>query len=110
MATFDSNSTVKFADDTAVVGLISNNDEKAYLEEVGCLTRWCQDNNLLLNVSKTKEMLVDYGRKQGRIYSPLNIDGSPVERVDNFKYLGVQITKDLTWTINTDTVVRKSRQ
>lgn len=71
VATFDSNSIVKFANDTAVVGLISNNDEKAYLEEVGCLTRWCQDNNLLLNVSKTKEMLVDYGRKQGRIYSPL---------------------------------------
>ncbi|KAJ8371121.1 hypothetical protein SKAU_G00111490 [Synaphobranchus kaupii] len=32
-ATFDSNTIVKFADDTAVIGLITNNDERAYLEE-----------------------------------------------------------------------------
>ncbi|KAI5087018.1 gastrula zinc finger protein XlCGF28.1-like, partial [Silurus meridionalis] len=44
-----------FADDTVVVGLISNNDETAYLQEVKNLERWCQENNLLLNVSKTKE-------------------------------------------------------
>ncbi|KAJ8383151.1 hypothetical protein SKAU_G00039290 [Synaphobranchus kaupii] len=63
-ATFDSNTIVKFADDTAVIGLITNNDERAYLEEVRLLTQWCQENNLHLNVSKTKEMLVDFGRKQ----------------------------------------------
>ncbi len=56
-ATFDSNTIVKFADDTAVVGLITDNNEKAYLKEVEGLTRWCQDNNLLLNVSKTKELM-----------------------------------------------------
>ncbi|KAJ8336123.1 hypothetical protein SKAU_G00394660 [Synaphobranchus kaupii] len=63
-ATFDSNTIVKFADDTAVIGLITNNDERAYLEEMRLLTQWCQENNLHLNISKTKEMLVDFGRKQ----------------------------------------------
>ncbi len=47
--TFDSNTIVKFADDTAVVGLITDSNEKVYLKEVEDLTRWCQDNNLLLN-------------------------------------------------------------
>ena len=49
----------KFADDITVVGLITNNDETAYREEVRDLAVWFQDNNLSLNVSKTKELIVD---------------------------------------------------
>ncbi len=71
VATFDSNTIVKFADDTAVVGLITDNNEKAYLKEVEGLTHWCQDNNFLLNVSKTKELIVDFRKKQGRNYALL---------------------------------------
>ncbi len=41
-------SIVKFADDTVVLGLISNNDETAYLDEVEIITSWCQDNCLSL--------------------------------------------------------------
>ena len=53
VATFNSTTIIKFADDTVVVGLISNNDETAYLQETKNLERWCQENNLLLNISKT---------------------------------------------------------
>jgi hypothetical protein len=42
-----------------VVGLITDNDETAYREEVRDMTVWCQDNNLSLNVIETKEMIVD---------------------------------------------------
>ena len=38
-----SNSIIKFADDTTVVGLITNNDETAYREEVRALGVWCQE-------------------------------------------------------------------
>ena len=58
MAKHDSNTIIKFTDDTTVVGLITDNDETAYREEVRELAVWCQDNNLSLNVSKTKEMIV----------------------------------------------------
>ncbi|KAK1802918.1 hypothetical protein P4O66_021445 [Electrophorus voltai] len=51
-ATSSSTIIVKFADDTVVMGLISDNDERAYLEEIKHLENWCQENNLLLNVSK----------------------------------------------------------
>jgi hypothetical protein len=43
-----------------VEGLITDNDETAYREEVRELAVWCQDNNLSLNVSKTKELIMDY--------------------------------------------------
>jgi hypothetical protein len=50
-----SNSIIKFAGDTAIVGLITNNDEKAYREEVRALGVWCQENNLSLNINKTDD-------------------------------------------------------
>jgi hypothetical protein len=55
MARHDSNTIIKFADDTTVVGLITDNDETAYREEVRDLSEWCQNNNLSLNVTETKE-------------------------------------------------------
>ncbi len=105
-----STSIVKFADDTVVLGLISNNDEAAYLDEVERLTSWCQDNCLSLNVCKTKELIVDFRKRQQRPYTPLMISGTPEERVSSFKYLGVNISEDLTWTTHIQTQVKKARQ
>ncbi len=91
-----------------VLGLISNNDETAYLGEVERLTSWCQDNCLSLNVSKTKELIVDFRKRHLLPYTPLMISGTPVERVSSFKYLGVNISEDLTWTTHIQTQVKKS--
>ncbi len=38
------------------------------------------------------------------------ISGTPVERVNSFKYLGVNISEDLTWTAHIQTQVKKARQ
>ncbi len=105
-----STSIIKFADDTVVLGLISNNDETAYLDEVERLTSWCQDNCLSLNVSKTKELIVDFRKRHLLPYTPLMISGTPVERVSSFKYPGVNISEDLTWTTHIQTQVKKARQ
>ncbi|KAK1797989.1 hypothetical protein P4O66_000750 [Electrophorus voltai] len=109
-ATSSSTIIVKFADDTVVVGLISDNDERAYLEEIKQLENWCQENNLLLNVSKTKELIVDCSKKQERHYQPVRIGGTTVARVDSFRYLGVHIPQDLSWSRHTNTLAKKARQ
>ncbi len=110
VSSHSSTSIVKFADDTVVLGFISNNDETVYLDEVERLTSWCQHNCLSLNVSKTKELIVDFRKRQQRPYTPLMISGTPVERVSSFKYLGVNISEDLTWTAHIQTQVKKARQ
>ncbi len=48
VSSHSSTSIIKFSDDTVVLGLISNNDETAYLDEVERLTSWYQDNCLSL--------------------------------------------------------------
>ena len=54
VAKHDSNTIIKFADDTTVLSLITDNNETVYWEEVRDLEVWSQDYNLSLNVSKTK--------------------------------------------------------
>ena len=45
---------IKYADDTVIVGLISNNDESEYNEHISEVVQWCKAHNLLLNATKTK--------------------------------------------------------
>ena len=87
-ARHDSNTIIKFADDTIVVGLITDNNETAYREEVKDLAVWYQYNNLSLNFIKTKEMIVNY-RKRRTKHAPILIDGAVTEQVESFKFLGV---------------------
>ncbi|XP_070408498.1 ryanodine receptor 3 [Nothobranchius furzeri] len=70
---------------------------------------WCKVNNLSLNVDKTKEMVVDFRRIRSD-HSPLSINGSSVEIVNNIKFLGVHLDKDLTWSLNTSFLYKKSQQ
>ncbi|KAI4878726.1 hypothetical protein NFI96_018494 [Prochilodus magdalenae] len=107
--THSSNTIIKFTDDTTIIGNITNVDEGPYREEVKLLTEWCAANNLSLNVSKTKELIIDF-RKGGRTQTPLNIGGTLVERVSSFKFLGVHLAEDLIWTTNTAHLVRKAQQ
>jgi hypothetical protein len=109
MTRHDSNTVIKLADDTIVVSLITNHDGTAYREEVRDPAVWCQDNNLSLNVIKTKEMIVDY-RKRRTEHAPILINEAVVEQVERFKFLGVHITNKLERSKHTKTVVKRAPQ
>ena len=100
---------MKFADDTTIVGLISDNEEVHYREEVQHLVEWCTDNNLVLNTSKTKAIIVDFRRTRKTTPTPLHINGEEVESVNDIKFLGIHITKDLTWALYTSHLVKKAQ-
>ena len=77
--------------------------------QVRDLAMWCQDNNLSLNLIKTKEMIVNY-RKRRTEHVRMLIDRAVVEQVEIFKFLGVHITNKLTWSKHTKTVVKRAQQ
>jgi hypothetical protein len=47
---------------------------------VRALGVWSQENNLSLNVNKTKELIVNF-RKQQREHAPIHIDRTAVEKM-----------------------------
>ena len=105
MATHASNSIIKSADDTTVVGLIIKNDKTAYREVGRTLGVWY----LSPNVNNTKELIVDF-RKQQREHPPIHIDGTVVEKVEGFKFLCVHIMDKLKWSTHTESGVKKVQQ
>ncbi len=98
----------KFSDDSSIVGCINSDNEEEYRGLIESFVTWCNKNHLKLNISKTKELVVDYQRKRSPPV-PVTIQGEEVERVDSYKYLGVQINKKLDWTHNTDALFRKGQ-
>ena len=100
---------IKFSDDTTLEGLISNDDESEYKREVEELVGWCSENNLELNVSKTKEIVIDFRKNKGPT-TPLSINGEVVEQVKSFKFLGTTISEDLKWENHVSGSVKKANQ
>ena len=102
---------IKFADDTTLIGLISDGDESAYRREVDRLVSWCSSNNLELNAQKTVEMIVDF-RKVTAPPSPLALTDSstPISIVDSFRFLGTTITQDLKWEPTISSLIKKAQQ
>ncbi len=56
---------------------------------------------------KMKAMVVAH-RKRGYTPSPLFIEGAAVEMVSSLKQLGVHISNDLRWAINTASIMKKA--
>lgn len=96
----------KFADDTTVVGLIKNNDKSTYRKEVKHLTEWCFEINLDLNT--TKEILVDFRKSKKTVLSTGPIKGEEIERMECFRFFGLNISASLTWATHTFHQVKKA--
>ena len=91
-------SMIMYADDTTLFCNFNdpNITEETLNEELKKLTRWLNANQLSLNVGKTKFMVFHSARKVVR-YPVLVINNTPIERVTNFNYLGLQLSNDLNW-------------
>jgi len=68
---------------------------------------WC--NGLILNASKTKEMIVDFGRCKSD-HLPVVIEGKGIEVVQTYKYLGVHLDHKLDWSGNVNSAHMKGQK
>jgi len=100
---------VKYADDAAGAGLIEKGDETAYRNMVDRLVSMCDEDELELNVNKTKEMVIDF-RKDPPPLAPLVIKGSEVTIVPEYDYLGTRVTHQLTWSSHIKKQTAKAAQ
>lgn len=103
----NSNTVIKFTEDSTVKGLISSNDEAPYREEVQAMAAWCSSNDL--NIRKTKETITDLQKPRSALHVGHGIDGDKVERVTVFKVFGLHILEDLDWIVAPLTLSEKPR-
>ena len=98
---------VKFVDDVTLYEVCNTHNRDKLQNAVNDIQKWATDNNMSLNASKTKELLVYYGREELDI--PLiTINGDVVERVPCAKLLGVRIMPNLSWEDHIANIVSKA--
>ena len=51
---------MKFADDTELVGKVSNDEDALYHKQIENFVNWFDKNYLYLNMSKSKEIFIDF--------------------------------------------------
>ena len=98
----------KYADDTVLTRTILNDNFINYTQEVMSFVDRCDSNHLVINVTKTTEMVIDF-RKQTKVPDLIGIKENDVERVETFKYLGIELDNKLTWKQNTYSIVKKTK-
>ncbi|KAI3376951.1 hypothetical protein L3Q82_000191 [Scortum barcoo] len=99
--------STKFSDDSAVVGLITDGDDREYRGLIQDFADWCLRNNLQINAGKTKELVVDFRRRSHSPPAPVSIQGTDIDTVKSYKYLGVHLNDSLDWSDNTNALVKK---
>ena len=88
-------------DDTNIE-TIENNINK----ELSLIVTWLHRNKLLINTTKNK-MTIFHTPHRKVTYPRIKINNSSVEVVDEFKFLGIFIDKQLKWYTNTEFIANK---
>ena len=80
------------------------------LQEMICIIeQWTSDNYLSFNTSKCKYMIISCKRNPPLPDIPLQLCESALERVDSYKYLGVLLSCDLSWSLHAEFACQKAR-
>ena len=101
---------IMYADDTTIYFNLEDFDpynlERDINNELEKITLWLKLNKLSLNVQKTKLMI--FHRRQKQINElNISINGTDIERVESFNFLGLHIHESLSWRTHTDIVRNK---
>jgi len=100
------NSAHEYVDDTPITQILCDrNTPSAMDESVQYLVSWSRTNKMLINHTKTKEMIL--GSAKADQIPSLFIEGRKIERVTQFKLLGVHISDDFRWESHINAIYNK---
>ena len=91
--------------------LKSASDFSSIQSNINSISSWISSHFLTINSSKTKYMIVSLKSQSSFSSFPsLCLNGSPLERVQSLKYLGVHISCNLSWQLHVKTICGKARK
>ena len=100
-----------YADDTLLYRAISSPLDYVNLQsDINTFAYWVNKNDLTLNAGKCKYMVISKRRSQAVPFQSMMLYSQPMDRIFSYKYLGVTICDELSWSLHIDKVTSKARQ
>ena len=100
-----------FADDIALYRIIKSPLDYAMLQkDINAIASSLHVKQLSLNEDKCCYLFISRKRYQSIQPPSLTVDSKPLKRVQSYKYLGVLITADLTWSAHLQVIFTKTRK
>ena len=99
-----------YADDTMIMFRGSNTNELQKVMNRGLdqVANWLQHHKLTLNANKTKFMIVGTQRRVSVFYNiQISINRYSIERVKAYKYLGVMLDENVSWSEHMNYTAKK---
>ena len=99
-----------YADDMLLYKLVRSPEDFRHLQsDIDRISDWISCNYLALNPNKCKTMMIS--RRRNSVQPPqLILNGMPLEQVETFKYLGVLLSSELSWSAHIESICTKARK
>ena len=85
------------------------NDSKNLNKELTKVSDWLMVNRLKLNLNKTRSMILHQSKSNfwKNIDLDVKIGKTDIKKTNNYKYLGINIDKNLNWSEQIETIKTK---
>ena len=104
-----------FADDSTLYTSGHNVDEiqRSLQTNLNAVTTWCEDNRMVLNVAKTKCMLITTKQRRHHLRNnqlAITLNDQELQQVKQHKVIGVVVDENLQWREHVNGVFKKVSQ
>ena len=105
------NSPYNYADDMLIYKPISTSSNYRELQEdINIIFQWSVENILTFNAAKCKCMLLSMKRTTIDPYPTMMLNDQPLEIVQQYKYLGLLVSSNISWTPHIRSICNKARR
>lgn len=100
----------KYIDDSTLFEVCDRKGVSVIQESVDVAAKWTEQNDMKINLGKSKEMIICFAQDRNfrNTIPNITIDGKDLDQVDHAKLLGVTISQDLTWNKHVENIVKKA--
>ena len=102
---------ILYADDVLLYCPINSQSDYAMLQnDINAISEWSDGHYLTLNAAKCKYMILSRKRARSDPILPLALNGTALDKVVTFKYLGVLLSDNLSWSNHISNACTKARK